>query len=110
MLTSWAKALPLPCPASKTNKQNEATVFIFYREKQKQVWDLKLVTLTCIVYLARASSVDWPFPEKLGNITDDIILATIHLRKFNLTVAEFCSLTIPTTTDLKLSKISGKSS
>lgn len=79
-----------------------------YREKQNQVWDLKLVTPTCIVYLAMASSVDWPFPEKLCNIMDNIILATIHLRKFNLMLAEFCSLTIPTTTDLKLSKISGK--
>lgn len=38
----------------------------------------------------------------------DIILAIIHLRKFSITLAEFCSLVIPIKTDLKLSKISGK--
>lgn len=77
---------------------------MFYREKQKEVLDFKLVTPTCTAYLARASPADWPFPKKLGNIMDNNILATIHLRKFNLLLAEFCSLAIPTTIDLKLSK------
>jgi len=39
---------------------------------------------------------------------DNIILATIRLRKFSITLAEFCSLAIPTTTDLTLSKMNGK--
>lgn len=81
---------------------------MFYREKQKVVLDLKLVTPTCIAYLARPTSVDQPFTKKLDSIMDNIILATIHLRKFNLMLAEFCFLAIPTTTDLKLSKISGE--
>lgn len=89
MLICWTKA----CLTSKPSKPNETTRFISYRQKQKQVWDLKLITPTWITYLARANSIDWPFPGELGDIMDNH--PRDHSEKFNLTLAEFCSLTIP---------------